>query len=379
MSPDAPRNPETDAQDGSGTPESQAPGVDGSAGETPAEGRGGLPSPLPDVTTGLPRHLEQLADRARDYIRASSAQNTRRAYGADWRHYSAWCRRQGLDPLPPDVQTIGLYITALAAGQAGPQPDAVSTIERRLSALSWQFRQRGLAFDRQDRHVATVLAGIRRTHGRPPVKKEAVLPEDVIAMLETLDRGSLRGLRDRAMLLVGFAGGLRRSEVVGLDVGPEQTDDGSGWVEILKDGMVVTLRGKTGWREVEIGRGSSDATCPVVALQTWLKLARIGHGPLFRRVRGNGKDVGPDRLTDKQVARLVKAAALAAGVRADLPEGDREGKFAGHSLRAGLASSAEVDERYVQKQLGHASAEQTRGYQRRRDRFRVNLTKAAGL
>lgn len=379
MSPDAPREPAFDAQDGPAPPESPAPGVASSTGEKPAQAQGGLPSPLPDVGTGLPRHLEPLADRARDYIKASSAENTRRAYGADWRHYTAWCRRQALDPLPANVQTIGLYITACAAGKAGPKPDAVSTIERRLSAMSWQFRQRGLAFDRQDRHVATVLAGIRRTHGRPPVKKEAVLPEDVIAMLETRDRGSLRGLRDRAMLLVGFAGGLRRSEVVGLDVGPEQTEDGSGWVEILKDGMVVSLRGKTGWREVEIGRGSSDATCPVVALQTWLKLARIGHGPLFRRVRGNGKDVGPDRLTDKQVARLVKAAALAAGVRADLPDGDRKGKFAGHSLRAGLASSAEVDERYVQKQLGHASAEQTRGYQRRRDRFRVNLTKAAGL
>ncbi len=379
MSPDAPRDPAFDAQDGPAPPESPSPGVGSSPGEKPAGAQGGLPSPLPAEPPRLPAHLEQLADRARDYIKASSAENTRRAYGADWRHYTAWCRRQALDPLPPDVQTIGLYITACAAGKAGPKPDAVSTIERRLSALSWHFRQRGLAFDRQDRHIATVLAGIRRTHGRPPVKKEAVLPEDVIAMLETFDRGSLRGLRDRAMLLIGFAGGLRRSEVVGLDVGPEQTGDGSGWIEILKDGMVVTLRGKTGWREVEIGRGSSDATCPVVALQTWLKLARIGHGPLFRRVRDGGKDVGPDRLTDKQVARLVKAAALAAGVRGDLPEGDREGKFAGHSLRAGFASSAEVDERYVQKQLGHAAAEQTRGYQRRRDRFRVNLTKAVGL
>src|SRR5579863_10077240 len=79
------------------------------------------------------------------------------------------------------------------------------------------------------------------------------------------------------------------------------------------------------------------------------------------------------------LARLVKRAALAARVRGDLTEGEREEKFAGHSLRAGLASSAEVDERYVQKQLGHASAEMTRRYQRRRDRFRVNLTKAAGL
>ena len=228
MSPDAPREPAFDAQDGPAPPESPAPGVASSTGEKPAQAQGGLPSPLPDVGTGLPRHLEPLADRARDYIKASSAENTRRAYGADWRHYTAWCRRQALDPLPANVQTIGLYITACAAGKAGPKPDAVSTIERRLSAMSWQFRQRGLAFDRQDRHVATVLAGIRRTHGRPPVKKEAVLPEDVIAMLETRDRGSLRGLRDRAMLLVGFAGGLRRSEVVGLDVGPEQTEDGSG-------------------------------------------------------------------------------------------------------------------------------------------------------
>jgi integrase len=84
-------------------------------------------------------------------------------------------------------------------------------------------------------------------------------------------------------------------------------------------------------------------------------------------------------LNDRHVARLVKRAALAADLRADLPEGEREAKFSGHSLRAGLASSAEVDERFVQKHLGHASAEMTRRYQRRRDRFRVNLTKAAGL
>jgi integrase len=141
----------------------------------------------------------------------------------------------------------------------------------------------------------------------------------------------------------------------------------------------VTLRGKTGWREVEIGRGSSDMTCPVVALETWLTFARIGHGPLFRRVTGQGKRVGSERLNDQEVARLVKRAALAAGVRGDLPEGERGKLFAGHSLRAGLASSAEVDERHVQKQLGHASAEMTRKYQRRRDRFRVNLTRAAGL
>lgn len=386
--------PETDAQHGSARPESTLAPVRFFSTETAADvgiDFGGLsvetattndtPSPALPPASGLPTHLGDLADRARGYVEAASSPNTRRAYDGDWKHFCSWCRRQGLEHLPPDPQLVGLYITACASGSvtANRKPAAVSSIERRLSALSWHYRQLGQRLDRGDRHIATVLDGIRNTHGRPPVQKEAVLPEDLIAMLETLDRGTFRGLRDRAMLLVGFSGGLRRSEIVGLDVGPEQTEESSGWIEILERGMVLTLRGKNGWREVEIGRGSSDGTCPVVALETWLKLGRIAYGPLFRRVTGQGKTVGPERLRDQEVARLVKRTAIAAGVRGDLSEDEREGKFAGHSLRAGLASSAEVDERYVQRQLGHASAEMTRRYQRRRDRFRVNLTKAAGL
>ncbi|AID35019.1 integrase [Mesorhizobium sp. USDA 4775] len=343
---------------------------------SPALPVGGMQPP-----SHLPAHLAGLADRARDYVEAASSTNTRRAYASDWKHFCAWARRQGLEVVPPEPQTVGLYITACASGKAtgDKKPNSVSTIERRLSSLTWNFAQRGQPLDRKDRHIATVMAGIRNKHAAPPRQKEAVLPEDLIAMLETLDRGTLRGLRDRAMLLIGFAGGLRRSEVVGLDCGRDQTEDGRGWLEILDKGMLLRLRGKTGWREVEVGRGSSDTTCPVVALETWLKLARIAHGPLFRRVTGQGKVVGADRLNDQEVARLVKRTALAAGVRGDLPEGERSKLFAGHSLRSGLASSAEVDERYVQKQLGHSSAEMTRKYQRRRDRFRVNLTKASGL
>ena len=121
----------------------------------------------------------------------------------------------------------------------------------------------------------------------------------------------------------------------------------------------------------------ASAPGPVAGLEAWLKFGRIARGPIFRAV--SGRDVGTEALNDRHVARLVKRLAVAAGVRGDLSEGDREGKFSGHSLRAGLASSAEIDERYVQKHLGHASAEMTRRYQRRRDRFRVNMTKAAGL
>jgi integrase len=353
-------------------------------GQAPDDDPAGAPCPALPVSGSqarVPAHLEKLADRARDYVEAASSANTRRAYASDWQHFAGWCRRQVVEMFPPDPQVVGLYITACASGKAtgDKKPNSVSTIERRLSSLTWNYAQRGQPLARKDRHIATVMAGIRNKHAAPPRQKEAVLPEDLIAMLETLDRGILRGLRDRAMLLLGFAGGLRRSEVVGLDVGRDQTEDSSGWVEILDKGMLLTLRGKTGWREVEVGRGSSDATCPVVAMQTWLKFARIVHGPLFRRVTGHGKAVGSERLNAQEVARLVKRTALAAGVRGDLPEDERGMMFAGHSLRAGLASSAEVDERYVQKQLGHTSAEMTRKYQRRRDRFRVNLTKASGL
>ena len=342
------------------------------------------PSPLaaPAVTSELPAHLENLAETARNYARGAKAAATQRAYAADWRHYTAWCQGKDLDPLPPDPQIVGLYLAACASEKSvaslGQSGLAVRTIERRLSAITWHCAQRGEPLDRADRHIVEVMKGIRRQHGKPPNQKEAVLAEDLLLMIETLDR-DLRGLRDRAILLIGFARGLRRSEISGLDCGPDQTEDGAGWIEILDQGVLIRVRGKTGWREVEIGRGSSDLSCPVAALETWLKLARIAHGPLFRRLARGGNTVGPDRLTDRHVARLVKRTALAAGIRGDLGEAERRQRFSGHSLRAGLATAAEVDERYVQKQLGHASAEMTRRYQRRRDRFRVNLTKAAGL
>ncbi len=335
-------------------------------------------------TIALPSHvagsgtLDRLVETARDYARQAASQNTLKAYTKDWTHFARWCRMRGANPLPCSPQLIGLYIADLAAPGGKAPALSVSSIERRLSGLCWGYSQRGERLDRKDRHIATVLAGIRRRHARPPLQKEAILPEDLRDMLATLPH-DLRGLRDRAILLIGFAGGLRRSEIVSLDHGKDDTPDSGGWVEILVDGLLVTLRGKTGWREVEIARGSTDQTCPVHALEQWLHYARFDFGPIFVAVSRNGLKASGERLSDKHVARLIKTCAREAGLRPELSEKERVALFSGHSLRAGLASSAEVDERYVQKQLGHASAEMTRRYQRRRDRFRVNLTKAAGL
>ena len=328
--------------------------------------------------------LDRLVETARDYARAAASDNTLRAYAKDWAHFARWCRIKGAEPLPPSPEMIGLYLADLAAGsgpspsQSASRPLSVSTIERRLSGLAWNYAQRCFTLDRKNRHVATVLAGIKRKHARPPVQKEAILAEDILAMVATLPF-DLRGLRDRAILLLGYAGGLRRSEIVSLDVHKDDTPDSGGWIEIFEKGALLTLNAKTGWREVEIGRGSKEQTCPVHALEQWLHFAKIDFGPVFVGTSRDGKRASETRLNDKHVARLIKRTVLDAGIRSELPGKERLALFSGHSLRAGLASSAEVDERYVQKQLGHASAEMTRRYQRRRDRFRVNLTKAAGL
>jgi integrase len=353
------------SEDGASTPSGDPPGI---LAEAPSPAR------------SLDPRLARLAETAKSYARAARAENTARAYESDWRQFASWLRRNGFAETPPEPQTVGLYLAAQA--EAGV---SVATLERRLCGVSWRYRQFGTPLDTADRHISTVLAGIRRKHARPPVQKEAIFADELLAMLATLEM-DLRGLRDRAILALGFAGGLRRSEIVGLDCGPDQTEDGTGWIEIFSaggsandGGVVLQISGKTGWREVEIGRGSRPETCPVALLETWMRLGRIGHGPLFRPIGRKNGGVSSERLSDKHVARLVQKCALNAGVRGDLTEGERRRAFGGHSLRAGLASSAQIEEAHVQKHLGHASPEMTRRYQRKRDRFRVNLTKAAGL
>jgi integrase len=367
--PDPKRGPRRGVRDGAEDRKRE-----GAAPETRASGAN-PPALLPSAGR-LSGRLAALAETAKAYARAAQSDNTQRAYAVDWRQFASWLRRQGLAETPPDPEAVGLYLASQV--ERGGAELSVATLERRLSGIAWRYRQLGVPLEIRDRHIATVLAGIRRRHARPPLQKAAIFADELLAMLAVLDM-DLRGLRDRAILAIGFAGGLRRSEIVGLDCGPRQTEDGSGWIEIFPEGALLTIRGKTGWREVEIGRGSRPDTCPVALLETWLRLGRIGQGPLFRAIARKNGGVSGARLTDKHVVRLVKTCALAAGLRGDLAEGERRLAFGGHSLRAGLASSAQIEEAHVQKHLGHASAEMTRRYQRKRDRFTINLTKAAGL
>lgn len=143
----------------------------------------------------LPTHLQDLIERAHGYVEAASSSNAPQAYARDWKRFSAWSRWQNLSPLPPDPQLAGLYIAACASGtlQRGMGANTVSTIERRLSAIGWNCSQRGMPLVRKGPGIATVMAGIRNTHAFPPHQRVAILPEDFVAMLETRDRGTLRG------------------------------------------------------------------------------------------------------------------------------------------------------------------------------------------
>ena len=271
------------------------------------------PFPLKRLNSPTPRcrHLQVLAldrliDTAKDYARQALGENTNAAYKADWAHFSSWCRRRGADPLGgsgAEPQMIGLYISECASPTPPIKPLTVATIERRLSGLAWHYQQRGFTLDRKNRHIATVLAGIRRKHARPPVQKEAVLAEDILDMIATLSFG-LRDQRDRAILLIGYAGGLRRSEIVSLDFGRDDTEDGTGWIKIADQGLILTFHSKTGWREVEIGRGSSDQTCPVHALEQYLHYAKIDFGPLFQRVSRDDR-----KATGRSAVRQTRGAA----------------------------------------------------------------------
>jgi site-specific recombinase XerD len=306
--------------------------------------------------------LAAVADQARDYVAAAKAPNTLRGYRADWRDSAAWCERHALAALPAAPETVALYLSA-PAGQR-----KAATLQRRLSAISQAHQAAGLEPPTKSAAVRTVWAGIRRTHGTAQTGKAPVVVDELRRMVDALPVSTL-GVRDRALLLLGFAGAFRRSELVGLDVAD---------VRVTGDGLVVTIRrSKTdqegAGREIGIPYGSSPDTCPVRAVRAWLRARSIDGPALFCRIDRHGRQ-HPGRLSDRAVARVVQRTARAAGLDPAL--------YAGHSLRAGLATSAaaaDVPERVIAQQTGHKSMAVLRRYIRSGSLFRENAAARVGL
>jgi integrase len=308
------------------------------------------------------RRLSLSATRAGEYLRAAQAENTRRAYRADWRDFTAFCRAAASEPLPASPETVVLYLSSLA------ETARTATLARRLAAISQAHRAAGHETPTGHLAVRKVMSGIRRRKGTAPARKRPLVTTDVRALLAALGRRPI-DVRDRALVLVGFAGAFRRSELVALDV-----ED----VEFNSDGVVaVVRRSKTDpegqGRRVGIPYGSAPATCPVRALKAWCDLLGCTEGPLFRAVHRNGT-IAAARLTGQSVALIVKRLAAAAGMD--------PAQVAGHSLRAGLATAAAaagVSERAIMHQTGHRSAATLRQYIRHGSLFVENAAAKVGL
>lgn len=306
--------------------------------------------------------LAELGEKARSYALNSKAKNTLRAYRADWGKFCTWCEGQGLAALPAAPETVALYLSGLAGRVK------VASLQRNATAISQAHRAAGHESPTRAALVQSVLAGIRRAHGAPQQGKAALLTEDIKAMLAAIEEGPAAP-RDRAMLLLGFAGAFRRSELVTL-----QVED----LAFTGGGLVVTLRRSKTDQEGQgakkgIPFGAHEHTCPVQAVRKWLEASRLVSGPLFRGVNRWGQ-LQPGALSDRAIALVVKRAALAAGLNPAL--------YAGHSLRAGLATQAAmngVEERLIQDQTGHKSVAVLRRYIRDGNLFRRNAAASLGL
>lgn len=303
--------------------------------------------PVPEET------IRREADAAITYALAALAPATRRAYRSDFRRFESWCRPRGLAHIPAEAETVAVFLAAEA--DAGLKP---ATIARRAAAIRYAH-----GLDRQEAPTSTMqvratVAGIRRRHGTAPAQKEPATADRVAAMVALAPTETLRGIRDRALLLLGFSGAFRRSELVGLRV-----ED----LIATPDGLRVVIRkSKTdqegAGQEVAIPHGARLR--PVEAVRAWLGAAGIESGPVFRRVRKNGR-LGEDALSAEAAAAIVKHYAGQAGFDPD--------DYAGHSLRAGfLTSGAEAGASIfkLMEVSRHKSMDTLRGYVRRAELFK---------
>jgi len=281
--------------------------------------------------------------------------STRRAYRSGLNDFQVWCANQAVTWIPANPEAVASYVAHLA--DLGRSP---STISQRLAAIRWAHETQDLTSPTIHKGVRSVMAGIRRKLGTAPKRKNPATPDHLLMMIaRTSD--DLLSIRDRALLLFGFASALRRSELVALDL-----DD----LERTERGVLVTIRkSKTdqegAGRQLAIVPGRSDATCPIYALDRWLKAAEIKKGRVFRSVSRHG-NIG-ESLGTRAVGEIVKRLAATAGLDADL--------YGGHSLRAGFVTAAadrgaSIDR--IMDHTGHQSPSMVRVYTRRSDAFRNN-------
>lgn len=326
-----------------------------------------MPSDKTDVSVvtteeephALSPELEDLAGEALRYHEAALSESTRKAYENAWTDFRQFCETHGLPLLPSTEQAVALYLTD-RAGQL-----AVSTLDQRLAAIQHVHDREDVESPTRSKAVRNVMKGIRREEDSTPNQAPPLLTDQIKEMVDSLPGAGprpsgteaeatwLRAKRDQALLLVGYAGAFRRSEIAGIDVGD---------VERRPDGALITVRRSKTDQEgegqlVALRRIENSAYCPVSALQDWQSAAEIEEGPLFRGVPRSGI-VRASAITGRTVGNVVKQAADRAGL--STPE-----SYSGHSLRAGHITQASMEgapEAAIQAQSRHESPQAFQEY-----------------
>lgn len=293
---------------------------------------------------------------ARVFRAQAKAANTLRAYASDWYQFARWCDQRSLDPLPARSEAVATYLASLAL-----TGKAESTIGRHLAAIGWKHRQAGLAgpVQRDERMViADTLAGIRRgTRARPRARKAAISARELAAMIAAAEGQGTRAIRDRAILALGMAAALRRSELVAL----ERRD-----VELVDKGLMLTLRHSKTDQDGEgqmIAVPAGKTLQPLARLKAWLAVRGSSAGPLFYQIAPQGQ-LTDKAMSDRSIARLVQKYAGRVGLD--------PGTVGGHSLRAGFlteASRAGATIAKMQEVSRHKKVEVLLGYVRSAELF----------
>jgi len=306
-------------------------------------------------TTTLPAvSLDEALEAATDYAKASRSKATWRAYEADWRAFQGWCLAVDLVPMPATPHTVALFLAAEAKRGRAP-----ATLGRRLAAIRLMHVGARQPSPHDAIEVDEVMRGIRRRWKRPPTRKAPAVDEEIKRMVDAVEPQTLKGLRDRALLLLGFAGAFRRSELVALDVEHLTTRDEGLSVLIVSSKTDQDGKGQV----VAVPRVADSPYCPVQAVSDWLVGAEIMTGPVFRRVH-RGDTVARTRLGDQSVALIIKGLAAKVGLDPS--------RYAGHSLRSGFLTSAARNHASIFKmadQSRHKSLDVLREYVRNEERF----------
>jgi site-specific recombinase XerD len=312
-----------------------------------------------------PALLVDIEDHARAFARASKAPSTLRAYRSGLADFQTWCEARKAPWLPATPATVALYVSDLA--DAGRR---VATIQQRMVAISQAHQLAGqLPSPTSHPQVRATLAGIRRTVGTAQRRKAPLVTGELRRLARAPGPTPLAEARDRALLLLGFAAALRRSELAALDAG-DVPETGEGLIVQLRrsqtdQAAASELRG--------VPYGAHPESCPVRALRAWLAVSGISEGPLFRPITRHGQLL-PDRLVGRAVARIVQRACARAGLDA--------AQYGGHSLRAGLATAAaagDAPEWSIMRQGGWRSSDVARGYIRPATLFKQNAAAYTGL